>query len=422
MSRSRISRRTFLRGAGVGLALPLLDAMLPCGLADPKAPPRRMVCICTGLGLHAENLFPRKPGRDYELTPYLEVLKDLRGEFTLFSGLSHPEVDGGHSSEGCFLTAAAHPGQSSFKNTISLDQFALEKLTPDTRFASLQLTTSWGFSLSCTRSGVMIPGEMRPSQVFKKLFVDGTPKEVEQQVARLRDGRSVMDSVLDEAKQLQGEVGTRDRERLDEYFSSVREVERRLQKAEEWARKPKPKVEAKPPQDITNNADIIGRSRLLCDLIPLALRTDSTRFITVSLFGQNVVPPITGVTQDWHNLSHHGKDAEKLRQLALIELEQIRVLRDLLLKLRETREAGGSLLEQTMVLYGSNLGNASSHDTKNLPILLAGGGFRHGQYLAFDDRNNTPLGNLYVSMLRQLGADLETFATGRGALRGLEAK
>ncbi len=417
-SRRRItlSRRSFLRASGVMLALPALEST---GAVAAVAPPRRMVCVNTSLGLYAGNLFPAQAESDYEMTPYLRVLEDFRNDFTIFSGVSHPEVDGGHSSEASFLTAAPHPGSSSFRNSISLDQFAVEKLAPDTRFPYLALGTQRG-SLSFSRAGVQIPSEKSPSSLFRQLFVDGSPDEVRKQVQRLKDGQSIMDTVLDQAQRLQREASALDRQRLDQYFSAVREVEQRLVKSEAWSHKPKPKVDAAMPKDIADRTDIIGRTRLMFDVMHSALETDSTRFITFSIDGMNDVPPIKGVTIDHHNLSHHGKDPEKLAQLAIIESLEIEALGDFLSKLRGTRESTGTLLDHTMVLYGSNLGNASSHDTKNMPILLAGGGFRHGRHLAFDKDNNTPVCQIFVSMLQQLGVPDERFASGDRPIAGLQ--
>jgi hypothetical protein len=340
---------------------------------------------------------------------------------TVFSGVSHPEVDGGHSSEASFLSAAPHPGASSFRNTISLDQFALEQLPPATRFGSLVLTTSsGGTGISVARSGARLPADGRPSEVFKKLFVNGTAKEVAQQTERLRDGQSIMDTVAGDAKRLSARVTGRDREKLDEYFTTVREVEQRLKLAEEWAKQPKPDVAVPPPTDVQNAADFVARTRLMFDLAHLALQTDSTRLVTLTIMGHNSVPPVPGITQDWHNLSHHGKDPEKLAQLKVIELEQMKLLAGFLAKLKSSKEGGADLLAHTAVLYGSNLGNASSHDTKNMPMLLAGGGFKHGQHLAFDEKQNYPLPNLYVSMLQRLGIEAGRFASSTGTMRGLE--
>ena len=420
-NRSRPSRRTFLRAAGVTLTLPLLEAMLPArAKAAAAEPPRRMICINTTLGLHTPNLFPAQAGRDYELTPYLEPIKDFRSDLTVFSGLSHPEVDGGHPAELCYLTSAPHPRADNFKNTISLDQYAIEQLVPDTRFGSLVLASSSSRGLSCTRSGVPIPAEERPSRVFKSMFVNGTPTEVNAQVQRLKQGQSIMDTVLGEAKQFQQGLGPQDRAKLDEYFTSVREVEQRMIKAQDWTRRPKPHVDSKPPVDIASSVEVPARVRLMIDLMHLALQTDSTRFITFALNGLNAVPVISGVTQDWHNLSHHGQDPAKLAELRVIEVQQMQLFGELLTKLKSTREEGGTLLDRTIVLFGSNLGNASSHDNKNLPIMVAGGGFRHGQHLRFDPTKNPPLSNLYVQFLRRLGADVNAFGSSTGTIPGFE--
>jgi hypothetical protein len=420
----RLDRRHFLRAAGVTLALPWLDALLPTSRRARAAyaaagPPRRMVCICTPLGLHTPNLYPNTTGKDYELTPYLELLQDHRDRLTLISGLAHPGVEAGHDSIYSFLTAAPHPElRGGFRNTISLDQLAAEHIGDRTRLPSLTLSSE-GFSLSWTRSGALVPSETSPSRVFARLFLDGRPDEVEEQVRRLRDGQSILDQVADQARRVQSDVGSRDREKLDEYFSSVRELERRMATSEQWAHKPKPKVDAAQPQDAASPADLIGRTRLLFELAHLALQTDSTRLITILLLGTSQVPPIEGVSDGHHNLSHHGQDPEKLKQLATIETEKLKVLADLLARLKATQEEGDTLLDRTMVYFSSNLGNASSHSCRDLPVILAGGPWRHGQYLAFDPKDPPPLANLYVTMLQHLGLDLDTFGTSTGTLTGL---
>jgi hypothetical protein len=414
-----LSRRTFLRAAGVSLALPWLESLAPAA-APLATPPRRMVCICAPLGLHPPHFFPEKPGKDYPLTPYLEVLKDFRDDFTVISGLSHPDVGPSHDSIFSFLTAAPHPEQrAGFRNSISLDQFAAEHIGGETRFPSLALSCE-GFSLSWTRSGALVPSDSYPSSVFARLFLEGRPDEVQAQARRLRDGRSILDTVRDQAKKVQPALGAGDREKLDEYFSSVRELEKRLARAEEWSKKPKPKVDAKPPQNVTNPADLVGRARLMYDLIHLALQTDSTRLITLLLLGTSLVPPIPGVTLGHHDLSHHGQDPTKIEQLKKVELETLKTFRDLLAKLKQTKEDGVSLLDRTMVFFSSNLGNASTHATRNMPVLLAGGGFKHGRHLAFDPAKPPPLSNLYVTMLQRLGIEADRFGSSTGTLSGLE--
>jgi hypothetical protein len=418
----KLARRTFLRGAGVAMALPLLDVMTRRAAAAAPAVKRRMVCINAPLGVHPEFFFPEMGGRDYELSPYLEVLKDFRDDFTVVSGLSHPDVGPSHDSNYSFLTAAPHPERrAGFRNSISLDQFAAEHLHGETRFASLPLSCE-GFGLSWTRSGAAVPTESWPSSVFAKLFLEGRPDEVQAQARRLEDGRSVLDAVREQAKRLQTNVGAGDREKLDEYFTSVRELEQRLAQAEAWSKKPKPKVDAKPPQNITNSADLIGRTRLWFDLIHLALQTDSSRLVTLQLLGTSSVPPIPGVSQGHHDLSHHGKDPAKIAQLRILEVEKLKVLRTFLAQLKETQEEGESLLDRTMVFFSSNLADASKHSVKNMPVLLAGGGFKHGQHLAFDLENNQPLCNLFVSMLQRMNIEADKFGSSTGTLTGLEMR
>ena len=417
----KLRRRHFLKAAGISLALPWLD-VFSHGQAQAAQPKRRMICICTPLGLHPSDFFPERAGRDYALTPYLEVLRDFRADYTVVSGLAHAGQNPGfaHQASASFLTGAPGAGRPSFRNSISLDQFAADHIGGRTRFPSIALSAE-GAGLSWTRTAALVPAATSPSRVFARLFLDGRPEEVRVQVSRLEDGRSILDDVRDQAKTLRSGLGANDRDRLDEYITSVRELEQRLARDEAWHRTPKPRVDVPPPTDISNAADLIGRARLLFDLTHLALQTDSTRLITIMLAGTTFVPPIAGVTLGHHDLSHHGRDPGKLDQLKIVELETMRTLRDLLTKLKQTREDGVTLLDRTMVFLGSNLGDGSSHSVRNLPVLLAGGGFRHGQHLHFDPQNPPPLCNLYVSMLQRLGIEVDRFSSSTGTLTGLEA-
>ncbi|MCA9173461.1 MAG: DUF1552 domain-containing protein [Planctomycetales bacterium] len=427
-ARRWLCRRDVLRAAGAAVALPLLESTgaldhairqaEAAGPADPVNSRRRLVAINVGLGLHGPNIIPDQAGRDYKLSPYLEVLKELREQFTFISGASHPSVGGGHASSKSFLTAAKHPNSAGFKNSISLDQYAADRLGTATRFRSLSLTTS-GPGLSWSASGVEVPSLTRPSQVYNLLFLEGKPAEKAQQVQRLQDGQSVLDLVAAQAKSMQLRLNGRDRDKIDQYFEAVREAERRLAKAEAWEQRPKPSIDAPPPRDENDHTMMIERLDLLFGMMHLALETDSTRFMTLFHTGMNAVPKITGVDTDYHMLSHHGRDEAKIAQLTIVEVETMKALGRFLQRLHESREGGASLLDQTMVLFGSNLGNASSHDTKNMPMLLAGGGFRHGQHLAFDRDNNYPLPKLYVTMLQRLGLEVDQFADTAGSMDGL---
>src|SRR5436305_6395237 len=251
LTKTAISRRTMLRGIGVGLGLPLLDAMIPATAgAQSATAPRRMFAICNNLGLLPDEFFPAKPGPDYTPSNYLKILQDYRKDFTVFSGVSHPNVDGGHPSDISFLTAAPHPASSSFRNTISLDQYVAERIGNQTRFPSLTLAVNTGArSLSWTGNGVAIPPEQSAAAVFRQMIVQGSPQEVEAKVAELETGRSILDTVSEQVRSLEQSVGAADRARLDQYFTSVRELENRLQESKGWERRLKPVVKEQEPQD-----------------------------------------------------------------------------------------------------------------------------------------------------------------------------
>ncbi|HYE98255.1 MAG TPA: DUF1552 domain-containing protein [Planctomycetota bacterium] len=422
--RQGFDRRRFLRGAGVMLALPALDA-LPLARAADRSAPRRIFAICNNLGLVPEKFFPEKAGRDYPLSPYLSLLERHRNDFTVFSGVWHPDVDGGHPADNCFLTCAPHPGNGGFRNTISLDQFAAQQIGHLTRFPSMTLGVNIKAglrSLSWTSAGVLIPCEERPSAVFARLFLRGTPAEVETQIRRLEMGRSIMDAVADQLKALDGTVSARDRERLEQYATGVRDLEQRLAKAREWEDVPKPAPRGEAPVDPADPREYVRKTKLMYDLARLAFETDSTRLVTLMLDSVNS-PAIevdgAEIKDGYHNLSHHGKSKAKLDQLEAIDREHMKMLDGLFAGLKGVKEDGEPLLDRTMVLYGSNLGNANTHVTTNLPILLAGGGFKHGQHLAFDRERNYPLPNLFVSMLQKLGLEVDRFATSTGTMRGL---
>lgn len=433
-TRRAMSRRRFLQGAGVALSLPLLDAMHPpfARAADasspllPGAKPRRMFGICNNLGLRPDLFFPVDSGPDYTASPYLELLQEHRQDFTVFSGASHPNVDGGHPSDIAFLTAAPHPASSSFRNTISLDQQIAERIGTLTRFPSLTLAVNGGGrGLSWTGTGVAIPPEQSAAGVFNQLFLQGTPEQVQAQIRKLDTGRSILDAVGEQAKDFQRGLGARDRSRLEQYFTSVRELERRLQESKGWESRPKPVVKAAPPVDPANPAQYMAKTRAMYDLVRLAFETDSTRAVTLML--NSVGTPVisdTGetLTDSYHNLSHHGKADEKLAQLRIIDEGHMKLLAGLFRELKAVREGEETLLDRTMILYGSNLGDANAHSTINMPTLFAGGGFRHGQHLSLDPGGIYPLPNLFVSMLQRLGFEDEKFASSTGTMRGLELK
>lgn len=422
MTQQAVARRGFLRAGGVALGVPWLSSLAgqhsAAAEGEVKAP-RRMVAICAPLGIHTPNLFPQQAGFDYDVTPYLEPLQPWRSQVSVISGMMHPMVDGGHSAEKSFLTGAPHPGQPSFRNTISIDQFAAERMGHQTRFPYLALSAGHG-GISYTRSGVLIPAEQRPSKVFAQLFLEGTAEAKAGQLRRIRDGQSILDVVAGQSRQLEHKMATADRATLDQYFTSVRQLERQLVEAEKWAQRPKPEVDRDQPKDIEDRADLTGRMKLLYDLMVLALQTDSTRLLTLKAPGGNEVVKLRGVDDGWHNLSHHGRSEEKIEQLTIIEREEMRLFADFVGQLAAVQEGDGSLLDHTAVLLGSNLGNASSHSNRNLPIVVAGGRFRHGQHVAFEPDRSPPLANLFVSFLQHLELEVDEFSSGRSTLSEIQ--
>lgn len=420
--RQHLDRRSVLRGAGVAMTLPFLGAMRPSYASDREGlPPKRFVAMTLGLGLHAKNLNPIEAGKNYSASRYLKAIDDLRDQFTVISGTSHPGVSGGHRAEASILTANPMGSSGRAKNSISIDQYLAKFLGGETRFPSLVLGSSGNDSPSYTENGAMIPAVSSPAAVFDQLFANGTEAERKKQAILVREGRSIMDLVEEDAKRLQMALGRSDRDRLDQFFSSVRNLEKRMASSEAWAEKLKPEVKADRPIDIQNSRDFIGQQNLMSDVVRLALETDSTRFIVYHLGGSSGVVPIPGVQQGYHGLSHHGLDEEKLEQLAMVESAIVASWGTFLRGLQGTSDGNGSLLDQTSVLLTSNLGNASNHSNKNMPVMLAGGGFKHGQHLAFDQRRNYPLPNLFVSLMQQMGIEESQFASGMGTMAGLNS-
>ena len=256
--RRRISRRTLLRGVGVSMAIPWLSAM-EAAFASPSTqrPPQRFVALTLGLGLHAENLNPTETGRGYRPSRYLRAIDDLRDQFTVISGTSHPGVTGGHRAEASILTARPVNNAGGGKNSISLDQHMAKYLGDHTRFPSLILGSAGSNSPSYTENGSMIPAQDSPSRLFTRLFIDDSPAQRALQAERVREGRSIMDLVTEDAARLTRELGSGDRQRLDAYFTSVRDLEIRMAAAEAWANRPKPKVDYPKPIDIGNACNLL---------------------------------------------------------------------------------------------------------------------------------------------------------------------
>ena len=413
-----LDRRTFLRASGVALALPLLESMAPVLARAAAGAPKRLVTVCSTLGLYSSSWFPKTAGADYEATEYLRLLDQHRSRYTLFSGFSHEEQSGRqpHNSEITWLTAARRPGLDGFRNSISVDQVAANHLGYVTRFPSVVLGTATPASQSYTTSGAMVPAETSPANLFRKLFLQGTPEEVEREAQSLNDGGSILDRLKSQTSVLRGRVSATDQRKLDAYYDAVRTAEQDLAEVKAWQYKPKPVVDEAPPTDLPNPADLIGRIRLMFRMIPLILETDSSRVVSLMIHDHGVVPQVPGVSGDQHSLSHHGQDEAKIAQLKKVEHQIVEAFAGLMTELAARSDAHGSLLDQTSVLFGSNLGNANAHTPVDLPILVAGGGFSHGQHIVHEGEHNAPLCNLFVTLLQNMGVETDAFAQSTGTL------
>ncbi|MEY4484549.1 MAG: hypothetical protein RL693_2001 [Verrucomicrobiota bacterium] len=417
--RQPIARRHFLKAGAVSLALPALNAMLPRGLrAAEPASPKRLLLIARNLGLHAPFFFPETPGLGYESTRYLRHLEEHLGKFTTFSGVSHLRYSAHMSEPGLFTGVdwdhIKEPGKG-IRNSISLDQFAAERIGGDTRYRNLVIGLPTARDFSWTEKGVPVPVERSHLAVFRQLFTDCGSDEVANEMHRLKTGRSILDKVNAQAKALGRTLGSEDRERIELMFSSVREAEQGLVRSEAWLNKPKPHVDYATPKADPNPSLINDRETLWFDLIRLAFQTDSTRVIMLTV-GEAGRADIDGLNLAHHDASHHGKDETKVEQLALIEETELKLFSRFLGTMQQVREGDATLFDHTAILNATNLGNASAHTCENLPVILAGGGFKHQGHVIKDRKDNTPLSNLYVRMLHQIGIEAPSFGSSSGIL------
>lgn len=400
-----LNRRHFLRGLGTTMALPLLNAMIPATVraaaATAASKPRRSVFVYVPNGVNGMTWQVKQAGRDYELSQSLKPLEKHRQDFTVFSGLHHPNGIGqAHVCADTWLTGAKIDAQSGrkYENSVSADQVMAESVGQNTRFSSLELSISSGTghpfgtnTLAFSRDGVPLPAEDNPKNIFNRLFGE-EQGGIAAQRARLTKRRSVLDAVLDDAKSLRLALGGEDRSKLDEYLHAVRDVEQRTERLDAWLDVPKPKVDAKlsaPFQRDVPKAQAGEYWRTMFDLIVLALRTDMTRVVTYmnGSEGNGLAIPEIGITQARHNLSHHNGDPLILERLAKSDEFIMQQFAHFLDELRGIKDGEEALLDRTMVLFGSGMSYGHSHCNSNLPILLAGGrglGLKHGQHLDYN--------------------------------------
>ena len=401
-------RRQFLKAAGISLALPGLESFAsPVTAAAHSAKAKNIVCIGTFLGFYQSAFFPEQSGRDYELAPLLRPVAEHRDDFTVFSGLDH-RAPNGHGAWNNFLC-----GQN--PNSYSLDQMVADRIGQDSRYPSLQLSAGRASrTMSHTRQGVALPMIQRPSVLYGKLFA--SPEDRARSEYLLRSGHSSLDVVLADAKRLQNSVSSTDQAKLAEYFDSLRDVEKRMTRQIKAVNEPVPETKYRlPDYDPIAPTLQLEAETLMYDLMALALETESTRGMSLFIGGLGQVFTINGETlqSGYHALSHHGNDSEAIADLIKVETEHMRCFNHFLTQLKAKTDARGEpLLDSTIVLLGSGMGDASRHANSNLPTLVAGGGFRHGQHVAVDRmaKNAPLLGDLYLTLKQQLGLESERFS------------
>ena len=421
MQTHSLHRRTFLRGlGGAVLGLPWLQAM---GASTKDSPPMRMVCVGTHFGFVPSMFFPKEVGSDYRAPELIQQIERHRSKLTLFSHLDHgAEGVGGHGGVHAFLSGILSKNARGFaEKNISVDQKAADHVRHQTRYPSLQLCSGkdGGSALSWNRAGVALPAIHQLSRLHRMLFASADAREGSVWRETLESKRSVLDLVREDAGRLQRRLGREDQQTLEEYFTSVRALERRLEQSIQWMDRPKPPPERPLPKGV-DELDFIERVPLFYEMMGLALKTDATRVITLGL--TDLGPNLGGfqITRDYHQLTHHGKVPSYLEELSVIERFHFQAFGRFLDQLEgEVQSDGRTLLDHSMVLLGSGMGNASSHSNKNLPLLLAGGGFRHGQHLQFR-QGLTPASNLFVSMLQRFGVETDRFNLSTGSLSGLD--
>jgi len=421
LNRATLDRRTFLRAGAVALGLPLLDAMIPSVLGEESKArvavlqPRRMVLIHRPLGTYHPYLVPVAAGLKYEATRFLQKLEPHRGRFTVFSGMGHPNYPNDHGTEPAIFTGVPELNLRDLHNSVSLDQVAAKSVGNETRFPFVLLNKVWSQSLSWNEKGVPIPHEGDPITVFRRMFVEGSPEEVRREMKRLQYGRSILDDLRGQLKSLSGKLGAADRERIEVLTHSIREAEGQLQQEEIWSKRPKPKPAVALAEMQKNSDNWISQQTKWLALMHLALQTDSTRIIVLGL-NEHSSHNVPDLQIQHHDASHHGKDPAKIEQLSRYEDKEFETFAQFLDKLAGSNENGASLLDNTQVLFTSNLGDASAHSSSNLPVLLAGGDYKHQGHVSFETQKNKPLCDLYVRMLQKMGVETERFGSNNGVV------
>ena len=402
-----LSRRRVLQGTGIALALPLMESQLSRAEEKLDANPRRLVCIGSHLGYYPGNFFPKDAGLDYQISPTLQAVQRHRDDFTVFSNLDDG-MTGGHNGVKAFLSGIRKDESSGFPDkNMTIDQVAAEHVGAATRFPSITAGLDNGTDLCWTRSGVRIPPVNNPARLFEALFVQSDAASIGKERTRLTDRASVLDALRESAGKLERQLSAADRQKLDQYLTSVRAVEKQLQMSRAWLDKPKPTSPIDPVVD--QERMHIEEIPLFYDLLTLALQTDSTRVATFEIpMGFRTSELEVG---SYHGLSHHSKSEERLGQLQIVEVYLMKQFAHFIDQMKEAQ-----VFDHTAVVLGSGMGNGSSHSNRNLPVILAGGGMNHQGHMVcpVEDHKRVPLSNLWLSTLQWFGVEADRFGKSTG--------
>ena len=407
------------------LALPDLESI---GLSKPQESssikavgdsPRRLVCIGNSFGFHASHFFPKDAGLIHSAPKALLPIQRHLDRLTVFSHLDHG-VKGGHYAVHSFLSGVKQSQSASMPaGNLTLDQRAAEAIGSQTRFPSLVIGSENGLHGGCqmswTRTGVRVPPIEGPRDLFRKLFIADETKNQKNLLDQFHLRQSILDSNLEGARDLGKRLNDRDRDKLDEYFTSVRDVETKIQQRRKWHSVPKPKPSIEEPE----NGNLVEDIPLLYQLIGLALETDSTRIASFEMAGTQFNTGLLGLGNGYHAYSHHGKKQENIDALLSLETYQMECFAKFLDQLKASKSpSGSSLLDETTILFGSGMGNGNAHTNYDLPILMAGRGYQTGSHYSMPVPKNkrVPLSNLYLSILNQLGVEDDSFAHSTGTL------
>ena len=413
--RSMIDRRNFLRGAGLALAIPFFESTPTTAYgAIETVRNKRILAVGNHLGFYPGAFFPKEEGTDYVSSPTLKNIEGHRKNFTVFSHLDH-DVGGGHGGVNSFLTGVKKQESKGFpEKNVSLDQIAAEHVGTAARFPSITAGIGEGTDMCWTRTGVRIPPVNSPARLFNALFTQSSQSERNLERNRLSHRGSILDALMGSAKSLQGKINGFDRDKLDQYLTSVREVELRLQMSKEWLDRPKPEPGISPITD-EERMDI-EEMPLFFDLLTLALQTDSTRVATFEIPIGFTTTDLDGVSYGYHGLSHHSKGEDKLAELQVAEDYIFSQVNRLFTKLQEAK-----IFDDTLVIVGSGMSDGSRHSNKNLPVLMAGGGLNHKGHIISPEEHHKriPLSNLWLSALQWFGVERDNFGKSTGTFSGL---